>query len=202
MVRFIHVFSPNLVVLLYNTGMDPSSNLILIGMPGSGKSTVGRILAGLLGWAFVDTDKLIEERRQKPLQTILDQEGIGAFIRVEAQVVRALNLSHHIIATGGSVVLDQIAMQHLRALGFVVYLDVPLPKIERRLWNIKTRGIVIKKHQSIRDIYRIRRPLYERYADKIQPTAGLSAQQIATAIKDWLLLQNESFSAGRSQTRV
>ena len=177
--------------LLYNTGMDPRSNIILIGMPGSGKSTVGRILADLLGWALVDTDKLIEERRHKPLQAILDQDGIGAFIRLEAQVVRALDLERHVIATGGSVVLDQAAMQHLRRLGFVVYLDVPLPKIERRLWNIKTRGIVIKKHQSIRDIYRIRRPLYERYADKIQPTAGLSAQQIATAIRDWFLLQNQ-----------
>lgn len=169
--------------------MDIRSNIILIGMPGSGKSTVGRILAELLGWPFIDTDKLIEARRQKSLQAILDQDGIGAFIRLEAQVVRALKLSHHVIATGGSVVLDQIAMQHLRDLGFVVYLDVPLPKIERRLWNIKTRGIVIKKHQSIRDIYRIRRPLYEQYADLIQPTSGLSAQQIATAVSDWLRLQ-------------
>ncbi|MDD2458137.1 MAG: shikimate kinase [Eubacteriales bacterium] len=169
--------------------MDIRSNIILIGMPGSGKSTVGRILAELLGWPFIDTDKLIEARRQKSLQAILDQDGIGAFIRLEAQVVRALKLSHHVIATGGSVVLNQIAMQHLRDLGFVVYLDVPLPKIERRLWNIKTRGIVIKKHQSIRDIYCIRRPLYEQYADLIQPTAGLSAQQIATAVSDWLRLQ-------------
>lgn len=171
--------------------MDHYRNIILIGMPGSGKSTVGRILAGLLDWPLLDTDRLIEEHSQKKLQRILDEDGISGFIRLEARVIRALDLASHVIATGGSVVLDQAAMQHLRSLGFIVYLDVPLPKIERRLWNLKTRGVVIKKHQSIRDIYRIRRPLYERYADWIQPTAGLSAQQIAQAILDRLAQQDQ-----------
>ncbi len=162
--------------------MNLRQNLILIGMPGSGKSTIGRLLAESLHWDFVDTDNLIQKKTQRPLQEIIDQDGVGAFIRLESGVLLTLKGSGQIIATGGSVVLDASAMRHLRSLGAIVYLDVPLPKIERRLWNLKTRGIVIKKHQSIRDIYHIRRPLYEKYADLSQPTSERSAQRIADEI--------------------
>ncbi len=160
-------------------------NLILIGMPGSGKSTIGRMLAQKLAWPFVDTDNIIKSQQQRTLQDILDSEGVGSFIRKEAQAVLSIDFDHTVIATGGSVVLDRQAMRHLQSLGRIVYLDVPLPKIERRLWNIKTRGIVIKKNQSIRDIYHIRKPLYEKYADLSQPSAGRSAQQIVEDIYEW-----------------
>jgi shikimate kinase len=130
--------------LLYNTGMDPRSNIILIGMPGSGKSTVGRILADLLGWALVDTDKLIEERRHKQLQAILDQDGIGAFIRLELRSCALWILSTMSFHRG--LWSSTSSQQHLRRLGFVVYLDVTYTKIERGSGNIKTRGIVIKMH--------------------------------------------------------
>ncbi|MDD2533859.1 MAG: shikimate kinase [Eubacteriales bacterium] len=165
--------------------MNLRQNLILIGMPGSGKSTIGRLIAQKLDWPYLDTDQMIKDQQQRPLQEILDSIGVGAFIRLEATIVSSLVGEQQVIATGGSVVLDAPAMRHLRDLGRIVYLDVPLPKIERRLWNIKTRGIVIKKHQSIRDIYHIRRPLYERYADRIQSASGLSAQQIADEIVAW-----------------
>ena len=168
--------------------MNLQTNLILIGMPGSGKSTIGRLLAQKLGWPFIDTDNVIKEQQQRALQDILDTEGIGGFIRKEAQAVMSLQLEHHVVATGGSVVLDRQAMNHLQAIGRIVYLEVPLPKIERRLWNIKTRGIVIKKNQSIRDIYHIRKPLYEKYADRIQQAAGRSAQQIVDEIYAWFTL--------------
>ena len=171
----------------YNNAMNSQINLILIGMPGSGKSTIGRLLAQKLAWPFVDTDNVIKEQQQRPLQDILDTEGVGSFIRKEAQAVLSLDLNHSVIATGGSVVLDRQAMRHLQAIGRIVYLDVPLLKIERRLWNIKTRGIVIKKNQSIRDIYHIRKPLYEKYADLVQPAAGRSASQIADEIYEWFI---------------
>jgi shikimate kinase len=170
---------------LYNVTMNLRRNLILIGMPGSGKSTIGRQLAQKLAWPFIDTDNVIKDQQQRALQDILDTEGVGAFIRKEAQAVMSLDLDQTVIATGGSVVLDRQAMKHLQSLGWIVYLDVPLPKIERRLWNIKTRGIVIKKNQSIRDIYQIRKPLYERYADRVQPAAGRSSQQIVDEIYAW-----------------
>lgn len=165
--------------------MNFCQNLILIGMPGSGKSTIGRLLADRLAFSFIDTDQLIKAETGRPLQELLDQEGVGAFIRREARIISALSGSLQVIATGGSVVLDAPAMRHLQTLGKIVYLDVPLPKIERRLWNIKTRGIVIKKHQSIRDIYHIRRPLYEKYADRIQSTSGRTAAMIADEILAW-----------------
>jgi shikimate kinase len=175
--------------------MEVKSNLILIGMPGSGKSTIGRLLAGRLGWPLVDTDRLIEADMGQPLQEILDRLGPEAFIRLEAAKICALNLQHHVIATGGSVVLDAAAMEHLRTIGWVIYLDVPLHRIERRLWNLKTRGIVIRRGQTIRDVYRIRRPLYERYADCILPTAGRSARQVVDDLLDWLAAHGADLSA-------
>lgn len=172
--------------------MNLRQNLILIGMPGSGKSTIGRLLAQKLNWTFVDTDQLIQAKAQRPLQTILDEDGIGAFIRLESSQILELEGDCQILSTGGSVVLDQAAMQHLHKIGYIVYLNVPLSKIERRLWNIKTRGIVIKKNQSIRDIFHIRRPLYERYADRIQPTLDRTANIIADEIIEWLTIQQRS----------
>lgn len=165
--------------------MCAKTNLILIGMPGSGKSTIGRQLASQLGWSLVDTDDVIQAREKQTLQGILDASGVSGFIRKEADAICSLQVDRRVIATGGSVVLDRQAMAHLRRLGWIIYLHVPLSKIERRLWNLKTRGIVIKKNQSIRDIYQIRRPLYERYADRTVHTGGLSATQIVSEILAW-----------------
>lgn len=141
------------------------SNIILIGMPGSGKSTVGVLFAKALGYSFEDVDLIISRKAQKPLQRILDEDGLERFLTLEEEVGSALQADHTIIATGGSMVLSQKAMQHLKAMGMVVYIDVPFHEIERRVTNIKTRGIAFHKNETLCDVYRERKPLYEQYAD-------------------------------------
>lgn len=141
------------------------SNIIFIGMPGSGKSTVGVLFAKALGYLFTDVDLLISHRARKPLQQILDEDGLDVFLTLEEAVGSTLQAEHTVIATGGSMVLSETAMRHLKTLGMVVYIDVPFAEIERRVTNIKTRGIVFHPNETLADVYRERQPLYERYAD-------------------------------------
>lgn len=141
------------------------SNIILIGMPGSGKSTVGVLLAKRLGYGFIDTDLLISRLADKPLQEIIDNDGPKRFSLLEAQVGENLSCDKTVVATGGSMVLCESAMKNLCALGRVVYLKVPPEELKRRLVNFKTRGIVMQKGETIEDILSQRKPYYERYAD-------------------------------------
>ena len=148
----------------------------MIGMPGSGKSTVGVLLAKALGCLFTDVDLLISHRAKKPLQRILDEDGLEAFLALEEEVGSRLRAENTVIATGGSMVLSDKAMRHLKTLGTVVYIDVPFEEIERRVTNIKTRGIVFHPNQTLADVYRERKPLYERWADltvKVEATDGI-----------------------------
>ena len=148
----------------------------MIGMPGSGKSTVGVLLAKALGCLFTDVDLLISHRAKKPLQRILDEDGLDAFLALEEEVGSRLRAENTVIATGGSMVLSDKAMRHLKTLGTVVYIDVPFEEIERRVTNIKTRGIVFHPNQTLADVYRERKPLYERWADltvKVEATDGI-----------------------------
>ncbi len=140
------------------------SNIILIGMPGSGKSTVGVLLAKALGYSFEDVDLVISRRAGKPLQKILDEDGLDSFLTLEEAVGSTLAADHTVIATGGSMVLSEAAMAHLQTMGMVVYIDVPFAEIERRVTNIRTRGIAFHKNETLADVYRERQPLYERYA--------------------------------------
>ena len=142
------------------------NNIILIGMPGSGKSTVGVLLAKALGYLFDDVDLLISRRAGKPLQKILDEDGLEYFLRLEEELGSTLKADHTVIATGGSMVLSEKAMAHLKSMGEVVFIDVPFAEIERRVTNIKTRGIVFHPNETLADVYRERLPLYERYADR------------------------------------
>ena len=137
----------------------------MIGMPGSGKSTVGVLLAKALGCLFTDVDLLISHRAKKPLQRILDEDGLEAFLALEEEVGSWLRAENTVIATGGSMVISDKAMRHLKTLGTVVYIDVPFEEIERRVTNIKTRGIVFHPNETLADVYRERKPLYERWAD-------------------------------------
>ena len=148
------------------------SNIILIGMPGSGNSTVGVLLAKALGYSFEDVDLVISRRAGKPLQKILDEDGLDSFLTLEEAVGSTLAADHTVIATGGSMVLSEAAMAHLQTMGMVVYIDVPFAEIERRVTNIRTRGIAFHKNETLADVYRERQPLYERYAAmtvKIKP---------------------------------
>lgn len=135
-------------------------------MPGSGKSTVGVLLAKALGYLFDDVDLLISRRAGKPLQRILDEDGLEHFLRLEEELGSTLEADHTVIATGGSMVLSEKAMAHLKSMGEVVFIDVPFAEIERRVTNIKTRGIVFHPNETLADVYRKRLPLYERYADR------------------------------------
>jgi shikimate kinase len=140
-------------------------NIIIIGMPGAGKSTMGVILAKTLGRTFVDTDIVAQETSGRLLQEIIDEEGTDAFLKTEEKTILSLHYRNAVIATGGSVVFSGKAMEHLKKDGIVIYLKISFEEMVRRLNNITTRGIVLAAGQSLRDMYNQRVPLYEKYAD-------------------------------------
>lgn len=140
-------------------------NIILIGMPGSGKSTVGVVLARMLGFHFCDTDLVLQQHCGKKLQEILRTEGDAAFFRHEEEVLAALEAENTVIATGGSAVYSDRAMRHLKEGGTCVYLQVATSEIERRLADFSERGVAIADGMTIADLFAVRKPLYECYAD-------------------------------------
>ena len=141
------------------------NNIILIGMPGCGKSTVGVLLAKILGYAFIDSDLLIQAREGKKLYQIINENGEEYFKAVENAVNASINTKNTIIATGGSVVYCNEAMEHLKSIGTIVYIKITPEQLLKRINNIATRGVVIKKGETLLDLYRERSPLYEKYAD-------------------------------------
>ncbi len=147
-------------------------NIILIGMPGSGKSTVGVLLAKRLGYRFIDTDLLIQDAAGKRLFEILRDDGNAHFAALENRVCADLTADHTVIATGGSVVFGKEAMENLSSLGTVVYLRVPLPELERRVTNFETRGILMEAGETLADIYSTRTPLYAQHAQVIVDCDG------------------------------
>lgn len=152
-------------------------NIVLIGMPGVGKSTVGVILAKMIGYQFTDADLLIQKQEGKLLHEIIAEKGTDGFIEIEERVNASIEASHTIIATGGSVVYGKKAMEHLSCIGTVVYLNVPYDTLEKRLEDIKGRGVVLKEGQTLRTLYDERTPLYEKYADIEISEDGLNVEQ-------------------------
>ena len=139
-------------------------NITLIGMPGAGKSTVGIVLAKVLGYDFVDTDLLIQKEENRLLWQIMRDEGIEGFNRIEERVNSTVTAEHSVISPGGSVVYSDRSMKHLRDISTVIYLKVNCQTLARRLGDLKKRGVVLKPGQTLQDLYKERIPLYEKYA--------------------------------------
>jgi shikimate kinase len=146
-------------------------------MPGVGKSTIGVILAKVLRYQFLDADLLIQEQEGKLLKDIINEVGTEGFIQVENRVNANINCDRTIIATGGSVIYGQEAMEHLKEIGTVVYLEVPFSVLEKRLSDIKGRGVVLKDGQTLYDLFLERTPLYEKYADIRISEEGLGVEE-------------------------
>nr|MBR6778457.1 shikimate kinase [Clostridia bacterium] len=141
------------------------NNIILIGMPGSGKTTLGTELAEILGYGYIDSDSVIVAREGKRLNEIIAEVGREGFLDVEAKVNSELCADRCVIATGGSVIYRDAAMQKLKELGKIVYLKLPYEVIERRLGDLKKRGVALKEGFTLKDLYDERTPLYEKYAE-------------------------------------
>jgi shikimate kinase len=142
-------------------------NIILIGMPGAGKSTIGVLLAKRLGFGFLDTDLEIQSGEGRRLHQIIEDLGRSEFCRLEEKYVQRLSCRRTVVATGGSVVYSPLAMQHLTDMGTIVYLDVPLPDLVSRLGNIDARGVVRSCGQTLEELYQERTKLYLQYADRV-----------------------------------
>lgn len=139
-------------------------NIVLIGMPSAGKSTIGIILAKVLGYQFLDSDLLIQEQEKALLKDIIDERGIDGFLAIENQINSKIDAVNTVIATGGSVIYGKEAMEHLRETGIIIYIKLSLKTITDRLGNMKQRGVVLRKGQSLKMLYEERCPLYETYA--------------------------------------
>ncbi len=164
----------------------PFSNIILIGMPGAGKSTIGVILAKQSARDYVDTDVLIQLAEKKSLQQILDEAGYMELRRIEERVLLEFDCRNHIIATGGSAVYSDAAMQHLKANGIAVFLQVELEELKKRLIDMDTRGIAQRPGQSFAELYQERQRLYRRYADLTIDCTHKGQEQISMAICEQL----------------
>lgn len=163
-----------------------ASNIVLIGMPGSGKSTLGRRLANLWGTEFVDTDSLIEELYGQKIQQLLEQHSVAQFHAVEERVLCSMALNNHVIATGGSAVYSETGMAHLKQLGRVIYLSIRSETLLERVNNSAVRGLVRQPGQSLESLHDERRALYEQWSDlelsNDQPLDALRLNALATQI--------------------
>ena len=163
------------------------SNITLIGMPASGKSTVGVLLAKRLGYSFVDTDLVIQEKTGKLLKEIIEESGTEGFLKVEEQINSELNVRRSVIAPGGSVIYGLEAMEHLKKISTVVYLKLSYQDVKNRLGDLKDRGVALKDGMTLWDLYEERVPIYEKYADitidETGKTPGRTVDELRTVIE-------------------
>ena len=160
--------------------MDKKQNVTLIGMPGVGKSTVGVVLAKILGYRFLDSD--LEEQTGKLLHELITEHGDEGFLEIENQVNAGLTVDKTVIATGGSAVFGEDAMKHLQEISTVVYLRLPYKSLKRRLGDLKKRGVVLKPGQTLKDLVDYRTPYYEKYADLIVDEENLDIRGVVERI--------------------
>lgn len=161
-------------------------NITLIGMPGVGKSTIGVVLAKVLGYQFLDSDLLIQKQEGRKLHQIISQEGNEGFKNIENRVNASIQAEETVIATGGSVIYCPEAMEHLKSIGTVVYLKLSLEPLSKRLGNLKGRGVLLKEGQTLEDLYRERTPLYEKYADLVIDEEGKDLEGCLQAVLEKL----------------
>lgn len=159
-------------------------NIILIGMPGAGKSTVGVVLAKVVGHRFVDSDLVIQEDTGKLLHELITEHGLEGFLEIENRTNARLNVNKSIVATGGSVIYGKEAMEHLKEIGVVVYLSLSLDSIAERLGDLQQRGVALKEGQGLKELYEERVPLYEKYADAVVDCEEKSIREIAEEITE------------------
>lgn len=161
-------------------------NIVLIGMPGAGKSTVGVVLAKSLGFAFMDSDLLIQDKHKKLLHEIIEERGIEGFWQVENEVNAAIDTENAVIATGGSAIYGAEAMKHLKEIGTVVYLQLSCEELSVRLGDLNERGVTLKEGQNLEGLYAERIPYYERYADVTVACDDKMIRDIVAEIKQKL----------------
>ena len=160
------------------------NNVTLIGMPGSGKSTIGVILAKALRYEFLDSDLLIQKQEKRKLSEIIEQDGPEKFKEIENQVNADIHVTDTVIAPGGSVIYCDEAMEHLKSIGKVIYLKLSLESLSKRLGNLKGRGVLLKDGQSLKDLYEERVPLYEKYADIVIDEEGKTAGETVDELRN------------------
>ena len=158
------------------------NNIILIGMPGAGKSTIGVVLAKVLGYQFVDTDLIIQEEEGKLLWQIIEEKGVEEFINIEDRINSKVDVSKCVIAPGGSAIFGENAMKHFKDIATVVYLKASYETINERLSNLEGRGVVLKEGQTLKNLYDERCVLYEKYADVIVDEHGRNLADTAKAV--------------------
>ena len=158
-------------------------NIVLIGMPGVGKSTVGVVLAKNLGFGFLDSDLLIQEKHKKLLHELIEEQGIEGFWQIENEVNASIWTDNTVIATGGSVIYGKDAMEHLKQIGTIVYLELSCEELSVRLGDLKERGVTLKQGQDLAGLYQERMPLYEKYADLTIDCEGKMIRDIVQEIK-------------------
>lgn len=162
-------------------------NVVLIGMPGAGKSTIGVILAKVMGYRFVDSDLVIQEEEHRLLKDIIAEDGVEEFVKIENRINASLDVDKSVIATGGSVIYGAEAMEHLREIGTVVYIRLRYEEIRARLGDLSQRGVVLREGQTLLDLYNERCPLYEKYAHIAVDGDGMQIVEVMEAIKRSLL---------------
>lgn len=167
--------------MIFMTETGQKKNIILIGMPTSGKSTVGVILAKILGKDFIDSDIVIQKKEGLTLSAIIENRGIDGFLKCEEQALLGINVSDTVIATGGSAVYSESAMKHLSEGAAVVYLKLGLDELKKRLKSIKERGVVMRPGESLEDMFAVRARLYEKYADITVEEEGASVEDTVNA---------------------
>ena len=164
-----------------------TNNIILIGMPGAGKSTVGVVLAKNIGYSFLDSDLLIQEREKKKLHEIIENLGLESFNEIENEVNSSIETTQTVIATGGSAVYGKDAMEHFKSIGTIIYLKLSYNELTNRLGDLTKRGVSIRQGQTLSELYNERKPLYEKYADITIDCDNQSIRELVETITKHLL---------------